>query len=88
MNNNYYQSDIRTSRQEDILLSIDDDRQRLLCLIKYWREECFKQDKQLKAYENMKKEAIEYTKSHFKEMVADEEAQILLDILNKVGSDK
>ena len=40
---------------------------------------------QLKAYENMRKEAIEYTKSHFKEMVADEEAQILLNILNKVG---
>lgn len=41
--------------------------------------------KQLEAYENMRKEAIEYTKSHFKEMVADEEAQILLNILNKVG---
>lgn len=40
--------------------------------------------KQLEAYENMRKEAIEYTKSHFKEMVADEEAQILLNILNKV----
>jgi len=41
--------------------------------------------KQNEAYKNVIKEAIEYTKSHFKEMVADEEAQILLNILNKVG---
>ena len=72
----------------DVLLSINDDRQHLLGLIKYWEEECFRYKKENEAYENMRKEAIEYTKSHFKEMVADEEAQILLDILNKVGSDK
>ena len=68
MNNNYYQSDIRTSRQEDILLSIDDDRQCLLGLIKYWREECFKQDKQLKAYENMRKEAIKELSKDYKNL--------------------
>ena len=56
--------------------------------LRYLREHGRYLQKQLKAYENMRKEAIEYTKSHFKEMVADEEAQILLDILNKVGSDK
>ena len=33
--------------------------------------------------ENMRKEAIGFTNSHFKEMVADEEAQALLNILNK-----
>lgn len=102
MNNNYYQSDIRTSRQEDILLSIDDDRQCLLGLIKYWREECFKQDKQLKAYENMRKEAINlieketYFSSNDDDVaffykilsLADDELDNLLNILNKVGSDK
>ena len=33
--------------------------------------------------ENIRKKAIEFTNSHFKEMVADEEAQALLNILNK-----
>ena len=33
--------------------------------------------------EKIRKEAIEFTNSHFKEMVADEEAQTLLNILNK-----
>ena len=33
--------------------------------------------------ENIRKEAIEFTNSHFKEMIADEEAQALLNILNK-----
>lgn len=37
--------------------------------------------------ENIRKEAIEFTNSHFKQMVADDEAQVLLNILNK-GSDK
>lgn len=33
--------------------------------------------------ENIRKEAIEFTNSHFKQMVADDEAQVLLNILNK-----
>ena len=33
--------------------------------------------------ENIRKEAIGFTNSHFKEMAADEEAQVLLNILNK-----
>lgn len=37
--------------------------------------------------ENIRKKAIEFTNSHFKEMVADEEAQALLSILNK-GSEE
>lgn len=37
----------------------------------------------LEQLENIRKEAIEFTNSHFKQMVADEEAQALLSILNK-----
>lgn len=33
--------------------------------------------------ENIRKKAIEFTNSHFKQMVADDEAQVLLNILNK-----
>lgn len=36
-----------------------------------------------KQLENIINEAIGFTNSHFKEMVADEEAQALLNILNK-----
>lgn len=38
--------------------------------------------------ENIRKKAIEFTNSHFKEMVADEEAQALLNILNKGGNNE
>lgn len=88
MNNNYYQSDIRTSRREDVLLSIDDDRQRLLGLIKYWREECFRYKKENETYENMRKEALKTIHEtddkppKYYELKSD-----LLNILNKVGED-
>lgn len=42
---------------------------------------------EIKQLENIRKEAIEFTNSHFKQMVADDEAQVLLNILNK-GSEK
>ena len=75
----------------DVLLSIDDDRQHLRGLIKYWREECFKQDKQLEAYENMRKEAIKYIEDNSAFLENDEyevfNKRELLNILNKVGED-
>ena len=48
----------------------------------------FLKEQQLDQYKNIIKEVREYTKSHFKEMVADEEAQKLLEILDKVGDTK
>lgn len=39
--------------------------------------------RQIEQLENIINEATEFTNSHFKEMVADEEAQVLLNILNK-----
>ena len=44
-------------------------------------------DKEINRLNNIINEAIGFTNSHFKEMVADEEAQALLSILNK-GSEE
>ena len=44
-------------------------------------------EKEINRLNNIINEAIGFTNSHFKEMVADEEAQALLSILNK-GSEE
>ena len=66
MNNNYYQSDIKTSRQEDVLLLINDDRQHLLGLIKYWEEECFRYKKENQRLNNVLNELKEWFKEFHK----------------------
>lgn len=40
-------------------------------------------EQKVEQLENIRKKAIGFTNSHFKEMVADEEAQALLNILSK-----
>ena len=55
---------------------IVEDNQRLKNLLVYSKVE-------IDRLNNIINEAIGFTNSHFKEMVADEEAQALLNILNK-----
>lgn len=60
-------------------------------IVKYNNKECELYDllngliKRNEELHSIIKEVREYTKSHFKQMVADEEAQKLLEILDKVG---
>lgn len=88
MNNNYYQSDIKTSRQEDSIYVMRYASQQMLI---------DKLKKQLEAYENMRKEAIEYIHDKLDRFDCDGNLSIsmqisyceedLLNILNKVGED-
>ena len=47
----------------------------------YTQEYVDKKDKEIERLNNVINKAIEYISCHFKEMVADEEAQVLLEIL-------
>lgn len=74
----------------DVLLSINDDRQHLLGLIKYWEEECFRYKKENEAYENMRKELIKEFNFYETTEWGIKGYEILekfRNILNKVGED-
>lgn len=82
MNNNYYQSDIKTSRQEDSIYAMRYASQQMLI---------DKLQQKLEAYENMRKEEIELINTlDFDKFVYSKTAlkgfkRNSLNILNKVG---
>lgn len=79
MNNNYYQSDIKTSRQEDSIYAMKYASQQMLI---------DKLKKQLEAYENMRKEALEILNQYMPNYASCVKAfDELESILNKVGED-
>lgn len=84
--NSYYQSNIKTSRQEDGVYAMRYASQQMLI---------DKLQKKLEEYENMRKEAIEYMKEFtFERLLVQEDRKLIMynenlknfeNILNKVG---